>query len=89
MSDEIKRQLATKVAYLTLREPTITGTGISEEYKEQLRKRFYEEQIALRVKHFSEDQLQALLDFYSSAMGKSILESQNKMTDDMGFKLMS
>jgi len=62
---------------------------MSEQYKEELRNRYFDGQIALREKHFSLDQLRAMLDFYSSDMGKSILESQNKMIDDTGFKLVS
>ncbi len=89
MSTEEKRELASKVVHLTLREPTVTGSGISEEYKASIRNRFFTEQTELRVKHFSIEQLRAILDFYSSDMGASILESQNKMIDDMGFRLVS
>ena len=89
MSTEEKRELAAKVVRLTLREPTVTGAGITEEYKASIRNRFYDEQTALRVKHFSVEQLRALLDFYSSDMGASILQSQNKMIDDMGIRLVS
>ena len=36
-------------------------------------------QIKLRAKHMSNDQLDALLDFYTSDMGKSILEAQERI----------
>ncbi len=88
-TDEHKRELALRVVKLMLREPTVTGTGITEEYRDQIRDRHYKEQTDLRVKHFSTEQLEALLNFYQSDIGKSILESQNRMIDDMGFQIVS
>lgn len=89
MPADQKRELATKVTHLMLREPNITGQGITEEQIAELRGQYYDQQIALREKHFSERQLRALLEFYSSEIGQSILKSQEEMSNDMGISLKS
>lgn len=48
-----------------------------------MRFRMRQEQTELYIKHFDSEQLQALLDFYSTDIGKSILESQSKVSDEL------
>ena len=56
-----------------------------------MRQRFREEQINIRFKHFSTDQLIALLNFYETDMGESILITQNDISEEIisGFQLVS
>lgn len=92
MTDDIDnevRELAARVVRLMLRKPAYSGNGITEEYKEKMTQRYFEEQTELRAQHYTAEQLQALLDFYGSEMGQSILESQNRMLDALGPKLYS
>jgi hypothetical protein len=88
-SDDDVRELAARVVRLMVREPAYSGNGITEEYRQQMTQRYFDEQTELRVKHYTVEQLQALLDFYSSAMGRSILDSQNRMLDAMGPRIVS
>ena len=46
-------------------------------------------QIELRAKHMSSEQLDALLDFYSSDMGKSILDAQERIRVEASDRLAS
>ncbi len=50
-----------------------------------------QEQIELYIKHYEPEQLQALLDFYGTDIGKSILESQCRVADELaaGTRLVS
>ena len=46
-------------------------------------------QVKLRAKHMSNDQLDALLDFYTSEMGKSILQAQERIRKETSEMLTS
>jgi len=61
------------------------------EMAEKMRLRMRQEQAELYLKHFTTEQLQALLDFYKTDMGKSILESQSRVSDELagGIRLVS
>ncbi|PHS06164.1 MAG: hypothetical protein COA78_14510 [Blastopirellula sp.] len=61
------------------------------EMTEKLRLRMREEQTVLYIRHYEPEQLLALLDFYSTDIGKSILDSQKRVSDDMasGVRLVS
>jgi len=50
-----------------------------------------QEQIELYIKHYEPEQLQALLDFYGTDIGKSILQSQSRVSDELaaGTRLIS
>ena len=90
-----KEDLVEKLVELTVRDPVgaISGTPseLDKEMHEKLRKRFKEEQINVRLKHFTLDQVNALLDFYTNEMGRSILESQERIFKEFeaGMKLIS
>jgi hypothetical protein len=88
-SEDEKRELAARVVRLMVRKPAYSGNGITEEYKEKMTQRYFDEQTELRVQHYTTEQLQALLEFYGSDMGRSILESQNRMIDAMGLRIVS
>lgn len=88
-SEDEKRELAARVVRLMVRKPAYSGNGITEEYKEKMTQRYFDEQTELRVQHYTTEQLQALLEFYGSDMGLSILESQNRMLDAMGLRIVS
>ena len=45
--------------------------------------------IELRAKHMTSDQLDALLSFYASDMGKSILDAQERIREEMSSVLAS
>lgn len=53
------------------------------ETTEMLRSRMRAEQTALHIRHYEEEQLSALLDFYSTDMGKSILASQESLAKEI------
>lgn len=76
------RELVEKLVAITLpdleREASDTAAE-HDEFAESLREKFRRQQIELRMKHFEPEQVQALLDFYDSEMGASILESQAKI----------
>lgn len=82
MDTEKKREIATELL-------TLTQQGIQPEFndapeapKAQL-SQFQEKQasvfVDLYVEHYSLEQLQAQLDFYTSEMGKSILKTQSEL----------
>lgn len=95
MSDEEKRKLAEKVVDLTVMNRAKAfasdSNGPNAEMTEKLRLRMREEQTVLYIKHYETEQLMALLDFYSTETGKSILASQERLSNDMasGIRLVS
>ncbi len=90
-----KRELAEKVVDLTVMNrirTSATMNGVPDpEMAEKHRLRMREEQTELYLKHYEPEQFVALLDFYNTNIGKSILESQKKVSDDMasGMRLVS
>lgn len=62
--------------------PPESPRGTHEEFLVEL-------QVKLRAKHMSNEQLDALLDFYSSDMGRSILEAQERIRKETGVTLAS
>jgi len=80
------RELVEKLVAITLpdleREACDTAAE-HDEFAESLREKFRRQQIELRMKHFEPGQVQALLDFYDSEMGASILESQAKIDREL------
>ncbi len=95
MASENKRDLVEKLVDLTVRDPigSISGnpSQLDLEMYEKMRQRFREEQINIRFKHFSTDQLIALLNFYETDMSESILITQNDISEEIisGFQLVS
>jgi len=95
MDTREKRKLAEKVVDLTVmnraRATATVNNKPDPEMTEKLKLRMREEQTELYVKHFDSDQLLALLDFYTTEMGKSILESQKRVSGDIssGMRIVS
>ena len=95
MNTDNKRKLVEKLVELTVRDPVSEVTGsaseIGLELREKLRERFKEQQVNIRLRHFSEDQLKALVGFYETDMGISILEAQNRISEELaaGIELIS
>jgi len=86
MSGDQKRELAEKVVDQTVMHRmkiTSDSNGSNPQLTEKFRSQMREQQIDLYCKHFEIEQLQALLDFYSTEMGKSILESQKRLSGDI------
>ncbi len=54
----------------------------SETHEADRQRMMMEHQIELRAKHMSPEQLDALLEFYSGEMGKSILEAQERIRQE-------
>jgi len=86
VTSESKRGLVEKLVELTVRDPVgnIFGnpSDLDIEMHDKLRMRFHEQQIEIRLKHFTTEQLEALLEFHESNMGKSILEAQNRISEE-------
>lgn len=95
MSADSKRDLTEKVVDLTIMNrfrATATSNGKPDpEMAEKLRLRMREEQIVLHLKHFESEQLSALLEFYGTEVGASILKSQEQIASEIqaGFRLVS
>lgn len=95
MDAERKRELAEKVVDLTVMNrisTSATMNGVPDpEIVEKHRSRMRKEQTELYLKHYEPEQFVALLDFYNTDIGKSILESQKNVSDDMasGMRLAS
>ena len=93
--DSEKLGLVERLVDLTVRNPVgaISGnpTDIDMEMHEQIRQRARQQQIDVRLKHFTTEQVRALLDFYESDMGRSIIESEKRIAEEFiaGFQIMS
>lgn len=79
MSEENKLRKARELVELTGSGRRMNfGASRSEEFRalqEEHERKLTDLNVALRAKHMSEEQLDALLDFYRSDMGRSILET--------------
>ena len=79
MDTEKKRLMAVELLEFTRDGIQLESDAISEPMRDH-RQRFEDAQrtvlLDLYVKHYSEDQLQAQIDFHTSDMGKSILKSR-------------
>ena len=95
MDTESKRELAEKVVDLTVmnraRSFATTNGASDPAMAEKIRLRMRQEQIELYMKHYEPEQFVALLDFYNTDIGRSILESQSKVSDELaaGTRIMS
>lgn len=95
MTAESKKELAEKVVDLTVMNRVHTFATLNDKpdpaTAAKHRARMRDEQVALYIKHYETEQLLALLDFYSTDIGKSILESQKRASDDLasGIRLVS
>jgi len=88
---EEKRNLAERVVDLTVMNRAIAiasdSNGPNADMTKKLRFRMREEQTVLYIKHYETEQLMALLDFYNTEIGKSILASQERLSHDMAFSV--
>lgn len=95
MDIERRRELAQKVVELTVMNRVRSFASLNgapdADMAEKLRSRMRQEQTELYIKHFEPEQLQALLDFYNTEIGRSILDSQKKVSDEVssGARLVS
>jgi hypothetical protein len=82
-----KRILAEKIVDLTvishIQNISTIRTDMAKEMFEKVVSDMREQQIQLHLKHFETNQLAALLDFYSSEMGASILASQRRVSGEL------
>lgn len=82
-----KRELAEKVVDLTVMNRVRSFANLNgvpdADMAEKLRLRMRQEQIELYIKHFEPEQLLALLNFYNTEIGQSILESQKNVSDEL------
>jgi len=86
MPADKKQELVERLVDLTVRDimkSSKLSTGIGREIANRMSPRIRQEQIDLRLKHFDIDQVRALLDFYSTEMGRSILASQFKIDEEL------
>ena len=87
MDTERIRKLAEEVVDLTVMNRVRYSANLNGApdpvMAEKMRLRIRQEQIALYIKHYEPAQLQALLDFYSTDIGKSILDSQRRVSDEL------
>ena len=95
VDSEQKRRLAEEVVDLTVmnrfRSFSAGSTGRSADGDMQARVRMRQQQTELYKKHFEVEQLTAILDFYRTELGESILTSHERLVDDMasGFRLVT
>ena len=95
MKPEEKRKLAEKLVDLAVidpvRTPTINGSEIDNNLEKRMREEIRELQIDARIKHYSDEQLSALVTFYDCDLGKSIAQVRNKIYEEFtsGFQLVS
>ena len=86
MQPDEKRKLVENLVNLTVGDTlseTDMSTRIGYEFATRMRQRIQKEQIDIRMKNFDEGQIRALLDFYGTEMGQSILASQSKIDHEL------
>ena len=87
MDSDRKRELAEEVVDLTVmnrvRSSASKNGAPDPDMAEKMRQRMRQQHIELYMKHYNPDQLIALLEFYKTGIGKSILESQKRVSDDL------
>ena len=85
MDTEKKRLMAVELLEITRDGIQLESDAISEPMRDH-RQRFEDAQrtvlLDLYVKHYSEDQLQAQIDFHTSDMGKSILKARTEFAKE-------
>lgn len=87
MQPDEKKKLVERLVDLTvpntMRESDMS-TKVGSALASGMRQRMRQEQIDVRMRHLSPEQISALLAFYDSAMGRSILESQAEIERELG-----
>lgn len=90
MKADEKRVLVERLVELTVRDvmsDSDMSTSIGKELKNRMRQKILQEQVELRLKHFELEQIEALLDFYSTDIGKSILKSQSNIDQELSARI--
>ncbi|MEX0963853.1 MAG: DUF2059 domain-containing protein [Pseudohongiellaceae bacterium] len=86
MQADEKLQFVERLVELTLgnlaSEPD-PSTSTNNEFANALREKFRQQQIDLRMKYFEPEQIVALLEFYDTPMGRSILQKQAKIEQEI------
>ena len=86
MPAEDKHKLVEELVDLSVRDVMNSAdlsSNLGNEITSRMRGKIRQEQIDLRMKHFEIDQIKALLEFYRTEMGKSILESQSRIEQEL------
>lgn len=86
MNPDEKRKLVERLVALTMPELVCDAKSVAEEtveFASRLREKLLQKQIELHIKHLEPEQIQALLDFYDTDMGASILKSQAKIEEEL------
>ncbi|PCJ23362.1 MAG: hypothetical protein COA96_11945 [SAR86 cluster bacterium] len=86
MQFDEKKELVEKLVELTVRDivsESDTLTKVGYKFASRMKQKIRQEQVDLRLKHFAPEQIKALLNFYDTAMGKSILENQSKIDHEI------
>lgn len=83
MNAEEKRKFVDLTVRDPMRKHPAEADGPVKEINEKIRQRMRKQQIEIRLKHFNPEQLVALLDFYETDMGKSIITSQGRISDEI------
>ncbi len=87
-----KKKLVEKLVDLTVPDTlseSDMSSSIGYELASRMRQRIRQEQIDIRLRHLEPEQIHALLEFYDTAMGRSILESQSKIDRDIAESMSS
>lgn len=87
MQPDDKKKLVERLVDLTVCNTICESdmsTKVGSALARGMRQRMRQEQIDVRMKHLSPEQISALLAFYDSAMGRSILASQAEIERELG-----
>ncbi len=90
MQPDEKKKLIEKLVDLTVTDTlseSDMSTSIGHALASRMRERIRQEQVDIRLRHLEPEQISALLDFYSTAMGKSILESQSRIDREIAISM--
>ncbi|GJM12240.1 MAG: hypothetical protein DHS20C12_06430 [Pseudohongiella sp.] len=86
MQPDEKRELVRRLVEIISRDKTSEQSSPSDigyEFSKRMNEKIQQEQIELHMKHFDAEQIKALLDFYDSPMGRSILECQSNIDHEL------
>ena len=87
MQPDEKKKLVEKLVDLTVQfnmSECDISTAVGAELVNRMRLRMRQAQIDARMKHLDPEQVSALLTFYGSTMGRSILERQARIDAELG-----
>jgi polyhydroxyalkanoate synthesis regulator phasin len=87
MQPDEKRELVQRLVEIHTSQDLVSAADLSmsagKDFSKCMTQKIQQEKIELHLKYFDTEQIRALLDFYDSPMGRSILESQSKIDFDL------